>query len=877
MTSQMDLNESHPVNRSVILVSSNRCLNLSSSKITTERVGIKAYGLLQLPEPWVPRFFVVSGKEKPSQDAINRAAKKCGISDLATVYVRSSGTKEGIEERGSLDSWTCSLVEASQYIKRLAASPHIRAQKRIQTVHFIVQERVPSPEKGHLSNERRLSRHPRDWTVEFEKDGGMEPLGVRHWRDASTPSLSPLSCDSHPRITRALRAVASWAHPHRAHFEWIWDGTNVWVVQLDFLTQESIGVSPKALVSQSKRAPIDDSTLKHFGSAKQEHFASYRKLANARMYQELGYSMPTFFVMNDKKIMQSVIKNGVVPTSLKDDLETLCSRPFVLRTDATDLQPGEREMLPRSDELRSADAAVQWLTTSFRSAMLKLESARNIVLIGHHFIPATASAWAQALPNKRRVRIEALWGIPEGLYYFAHDVYDVDTGVIDVSKGSRTKCKVILKRERYKGKFIAPSEEGDWIVHHTDEDSDWTGSITKQSWVQEIAWTTRLIAAKAGHPVVVMWFIDLPDGHSKHQVLPWFHDKWERPSDGYKSALQRKKRQSSQFRKITNRASWIQLQNDLADGVKVERVFISPEDSEIVRDRDFVLALAEHSKQHDYVVELSGGLLSHVFYILSKARCNVELVDLVGIKEEQIEYNKIVRDKIPEDIKSRGEQVEVVHLTGNALIEALKDKLLEEAFEVLDARTADSIVEEVADLKEVIDALLHALDIEPREVLRTQEKKRVKRGGFKEALMLIRTSLPPTLAEDLIEETGEPPRNIAQQEQLPRPESDFHIDHRIDITGSPERQITLTMPAYINEYAAGNHRFDLATQSGEKHDLFFSATVTRAGSTLKLRLRLTNSPVQLTLFPEEATPSGLDGVDTGSPHTLPRHRKRKKS
>src|SRR3546814_3657618 len=112
--------------------------------------------------------------------------------------------------------------------------------------------------------------------------------------------------------------------------------------------------------------------------------------------------------------------------------------------------------------------------------------------------------------------------------------------------------------------------------------------------------------------------------------------------------------------------------------------------------RSFVAELANHAREHHYVVELSGGLLSHAFYMLGKYGCDVECIDLFGVDEESIDFNKIVRDYIPADIQARGEEVETVRLVGDALVEAIKRKLVEESFEVSDAKTADSIAEELA-------------------------------------------------------------------------------------------------------------------------------------------------------------------------------------
>src|SRR3546814_5844701 len=88
-------------------------------------------------------------------------------------------------------------------------------------------------------------------------------------------------------------------------------------------------------------------------------------------------------------------------------------------------------------------------------------------------------------------------------------------------------------------------------------------------------------------------------------------------------------------------------------GTKVERVYVNPDESELIRDRDFVAELANHAREHHYVVELSGGLLSHAFYMLGKYGCDVECIDLFGVDEESIDFNKIVRDYIPADIQAR--------------------------------------------------------------------------------------------------------------------------------------------------------------------------------------------------------------------------------
>lgn len=842
----MDCESHHPVSRPVILVEGEIWKVVSAEDASPSLLGIKAMGLLRIPSPWVPPFFVVSGKTPASQTAIAAAATAAGI-PVADVYVRSNGTMEGVEERGALDSVKCALSGAALTIKQMQASEIFRAESERQEIHLIIQARVPAREQGHLSNERRLSRQPRDWHAELD-GGAIEPVGVRLWRDASSLAEKTLACDNKASISRALRAVAAWALPCRAHFEWIWDGTNVWLVQLDFLAPRKNGIKPSSLVSRVSRPEFVVGDMKICAIANGGHFQKYGKLRNASIYADLGYKMPSFFVINQPDIIQSILNEGVVPDDLRHDLDLLCVSPFVMRTDASGLAGHARQMLPRSDELRSVDAAVSWLLGTFRKVMSELHGASDIALIGHHFVPATASAWAQAQPGERRVRVESLWGIPEGTYYFAHDVYDIDTGVADIEDGSVNKCREISSRERFKGQFIAPNDDGDWIVQQTDESADWARSIHKTAWLQEIAWTTRRIAVREKKPVVVMWFVDLPKEQSGHKVMPWYHESWEPVPGGYKKAAQRKKVRIAEFREISNRTSWESLKLDVMNGVRVERVFINPGDSEIVRDRLFVEELAAHAKQNGYVVELNGGLLSHAFYMLNRAGCNVECVDLFGVSEENIEFNKLVRDLIPKNIQDRGEQVEIVKLSGDALIEALKRKIVEEVYEVVDARAADAIVEEIADVQEAINGLLKALGVDHREVTKVQESKKRKRGGFEDGTMLVRTTMPhPLLEEAQVEGIIPQLRVISRLEELPSTEQDFHVDRRIDISGIPERQLTMTLPAQASDYSSGTHRFSLTTAEGVPHNIVFSARVERQGALLKLRVKLTNAAVQLPL------------------------------
>jgi predicted house-cleaning noncanonical NTP pyrophosphatase (MazG superfamily) len=107
--------------------------------------------------------------------------------------------------------------------------------------------------------------------------------------------------------------------------------------------------------------------------------------------------------------------------------------------------------------------------------------------------------------------------------------------------------------------------------------------------------------------------------------------------------------------------------------------------------------------------------------------------------EVEREYNKLVRDRIPEIIRESGIECEIVILSDAEYCQALRQKLIEEATEVAEA-DEDELVAELADLYEVIDALMLSYGISGDEVLDAQVKRRETRGGFTRKIMLLRTS-----------------------------------------------------------------------------------------------------------------------------------------
>lgn len=97
-----------------------------------------------------------------------------------------------------------------------------------------------------------------------------------------------------------------------------------------------------------------------------------------------------------------------------------------------------------------------------------------------------------------------------------------------------------------------------------------------------------------------------------------------------------------------------------------------------------------------------------------------------------MKYDKLVRDKIPEYIRSRG-GVPISHVANEEEYwQKLKEKLTEEFEEF----KKDESKEEFADLLEVIDAIADYKNFNKKEIAAIRKKKNAERGRFKDRIIL---------------------------------------------------------------------------------------------------------------------------------------------
>jgi len=102
---------------------------------------------------------------------------------------------------------------------------------------------------------------------------------------------------------------------------------------------------------------------------------------------------------------------------------------------------------------------------------------------------------------------------------------------------------------------------------------------------------------------------------------------------------------------------------------------------------------------------------------------------------QKFKVAKLVRDKIAQRMIA-DENAHYRVLNDTEYIEELKKKILEEAKELLPVEDESKIVKELADIQEIIDALILTLKSSKRDLKLRQKGENKKSGAFKKRLYI---------------------------------------------------------------------------------------------------------------------------------------------
>ena len=113
--------------------------------------------------------------------------------------------------------------------------------------------------RGHLSNERRISKTINQWMWEQEPPSTEGRFNSQRSSPPSENDRLRLGNDRPKALTKLLQRIGRWCTLlgiGRVHLEWGLSGLNVWVFQLDFEDdQPELGYDPRAFLRTSDAIP----------------------------------------------------------------------------------------------------------------------------------------------------------------------------------------------------------------------------------------------------------------------------------------------------------------------------------------------------------------------------------------------------------------------------------------------------------------------------------------------------------------------------------------------------------------------------------------------------------------------------------------------
>ncbi len=492
-------------------------------------VGRKAMGLDRLPATWCPPFVVLTTKayrlwaatkndhSVDANFAITRLFEDTGLrntldtalgTEMQTVLVRSSAPGEDLHDRGRYNSEACQNrdKELTDTVSRLWLAQSLISGE----LALILQPCIKWVLRGHLSNERRLSRTAQEWVCEYENEEHRSAVRPIVSANDSNSTRPPLSCINTNQLWHQLSGVAGigarvWG---RMHYEWLWDGNRLWIVQQDN-EEPRPGVTPGSLAQRtSDGSPSAYDTLVRWNDSK----GTWHKIDCLRLFDQCGLATVDVYVLENPNIIQGLM-DGAPDTKLMSDIRRLITGPSVVRTDVDKGTGYQSTLLPRTDSLREADEVIRFLMkTAMKLGEAGLNASQFCFLL-HNYVNARASSLSRASPESQVVKIDASWGNADGLMYYPHDSFEVVLG-------QRHK---IRSRLRCKSEYIDCDQDGRWTEREAGMPWDWEPSLTRADTIN-IAEATKKVADRLTHAVEVMHFVGVDIGEQCPICLPWYYD-----------------------------------------------------------------------------------------------------------------------------------------------------------------------------------------------------------------------------------------------------------------------------------------------------------------------------------------------------------------
>jgi len=777
--------------------------NFGSSNL--ESVGVKAHNLikygLNTPDYIIlsSHLFKIWASESnllPELELIsNKIADYFQEKNYISLIIRSSAIDEKFGERGQFLSEICKIKPAAinQSIINIF-NDFKNKSDLLNSIALIIQEYKKPIVQGHLSNERRVTHKTEQWIVEKENisEKNIEVSKIKIPNRSIEPfDYSIFSCLNNKSLNNSLTAIAAifTKEECRFHIEWLWDGIVFWIIQIDeefYSLKSSIPGSDwnKGKWNQSLLSRKDPTALEVFETVDTSR-KNWPKIECVKLFAELDLPYWQIYILENEEVIESLI-NGKPDLSLISDLKTLLISPVVIRSDVRDNQ---ELLLARTDTVFELSKALNFLVSESKRFKESGLGADQFCFLIHKFIVSVSGALSYTKPHLDRIRIDSTFGIVDGLYFYPHDSFEVDL-----------KNNNIAKKIRCKYKYVDFDENGIWYAKEAGINYDWKQSLTERN-ILDIAKITQLLVERLEKPATIMFFINKKKGLP--EILPWFYsiDEIVDSKTDYTKVIFSEKKFVIKTKEDYYRYKSFDFSQHKKHKLKLCL------DVELLRDKDFIEEIGDFAVENEFVVDIEGSILSHPYYVLKSKGVIVRCLNPLDFSPLTKEFYKLVRDKIPIKIENQNETVISTKVFPGELLRYLKEKAVEEAYELYWSVENDNTIEELSDLFEVILGVCKAYGINLKEIEQIARKKRAKRGGFDEGVYLIATKDNSLFQLTKPENKLFPENNKGQNIDLPaKPVVKFFNKGKIRNLKSLSKVDNFEL-SYINTYKPLSNKF----------------------------------------------------------------------
>jgi len=768
------------------------------------------------------------------QNILGSLSSKFSSRGIYQFIVRSSAKFESFDERGFYKSSQGGISYGNLlFAIKEVWGQNIESFSKYANNEFaiIVQQFVKPKLSGHLSNERRVSRNEPDWLLEivsdkneFQESGKFNAAALNE-----VPPLSTLVSNTRKELISNLKKVASTITKNeiRCHLEWVWDGKVGYIVQKDIENNTEKGSTPGSLWKRSRKI-IEKKSLSSFKSVSTTN-NDWKKVACIKTFINCNLPHGEVYILEDANLIAN-ISNGEFDEILVNDLNWLLVYPIVIRMDIKSGDGYSNILLPRTETLYTIEQAKEFLTARALEFLKQGLKSSDFCFLIHRFIISKACALAFSRPNLEKARIDSTWGIVEGLYYHPHDSYEINLGNDPAQIKRQIRCKT---------EYIDIDETGKWFSKKAGTNWDWAESLNKQQ-VLNISQYNTIIADYLNFPVTVMYFVDVDQSTGYPTILPWFYTTEEiaENSEKFTDVIFSGNREL-----IQSESDFTALKKEIGEEMGIKTTIKLKLNPEIFREKTLIEAIGNFARSKNIPIELEGSILSHTYYILRKTGARVKCINPFDPKYKKQRFYKLVRDKIPINIESKGEKARTIKIDSGELLMFLKKKAIEEAYEFFWEREHDKIIEELADIFEVIRASSKLFGIDVQELERIADRKNEKKGSFESGIVLVDTTESSLI--DVVDSQGQSPliKDTKEDENFTKEQAKVKVRK---ITVGTDNSITLP-------YIIGNDNRDgpeLSAQIALEEVESIKIQYTPRG--IKIRFirskESTNSRSQLSLF-----------------------------